>query len=129
MRLQTISYIIIAIFITAIIYTLLADSKNKDNSGRNNKDILPYGNIFCKDKTIKDFARDKTCQSLIEDYCACFYNKDCNIAYDVKNKLVNLVKIDDKYYLHIIQEKDKRLVNVVFELGKDLYIKSIKCVN
>jgi len=113
-----------ALALFALLYTLFIKSKNE-----NNKTILPYGNIFCKDKTIKDFAKDRECQSLIEDYCACFYNKDCNIAYNVKNRLVNLTKIEDRYYLYIIQEKDKRPVNVIFELGKDLYIKSIKCTN
>lgn len=94
---------------------------------KNNSIFLPYNNIFCKDKTVRDFAKDKTCQSLIDDYCQCYYNANCNLAYDVKNRLVNFAQVNDKYYLHILQQKENKLINVIFELDSKFYIKSIKC--
>lgn len=90
--------------------------------------ILPYNNIFCKDKTVKEFARNKLCQRLIEDYCLCYYKAECNLAKDVKNYLVNFASINDRYYLHILQKKDQSLTNVIFELDSNFYIKSVKCI-
>lgn len=123
MSIRALIYVIIIALILFLLYTVFL--KRKDNK----ETLLPFDNIFCKDKTVKEFAKDKVCQSLIEDYCQCFYNANCNIASNIKNRLVNLVQIGDKYYLHIIQEKDDKVsINIIFELDSQLYIKSIKCI-
>lgn len=125
MHIRSIIYISIVIFIMFLIYTLIIKPKHK-----NNNVLLPYNNIFCKDKTIKEFAQDKICQSLIDNYCDCYYNKNCNLAYNIENQLINLVQFNDKYYLHLKQKKKtNEIVNVIFELDSKLFIKSIRCIH
>lgn len=124
MNTRSIIYIGIAIFTIFLMYILFIKQKHK-----NNNVFLPHNNIFCRDKTIKEFARDKVCQSLIDNYCDCYYNKNCNLAYNIENQLINLVQFNDKYYLHLKQKKEtNEIVNVIFELDSKLFIKSIRCV-
>ncbi|MEM0325326.1 MAG: hypothetical protein QXW35_05470 [Candidatus Aenigmatarchaeota archaeon] len=120
---RSLIYISIIAFIMFLLYTMFTKSKHKNNNIN-----LPHNNIFCKDKTIKEFAKDKVCQSLIDDYCQCYYNANCNIAYNVENKLINLAQYNNKYYLHILQQKEDKSINVIFELDLKFYIKSIKCI-